>query len=138
MSFAADLTCHMAKVHVKQGTSPPDLIHDSDIIEFLETHSAELGIFSDPNLLHADQVSPETLPSVLDFSPAGDSAQMGYHERPDTDSDETYYNGRGSKRVAKSMTARSVSPQPKIFQCRGYGSCRMVFLQAEDLARHVR
>ena len=32
----------------------------------------------------------------------------------------------------------SRSGKPKLFQCTGYGDCRMVFTRSEHLARHMR
>ncbi|KAI8068070.1 hypothetical protein BC940DRAFT_238535, partial [Gongronella butleri] len=33
---------------------------------------------------------------------------------------------------------RSRTGKPKLFQCTGYGNCRMVFTRSEHLARHMR
>ncbi|CAO3576043.1 unnamed protein product [Absidia cylindrospora] len=33
---------------------------------------------------------------------------------------------------------RSRGGKPKLFQCTGYGDCRMVFTRSEHLARHMR
>ncbi|KAK9457873.1 hypothetical protein V1511DRAFT_454880 [Dipodascopsis uninucleata] len=35
-------------------------------------------------------------------------------------------------------TRRSKSKPPKVFQCTGYGDCRMTFTRSEHLARHIR
>lgn len=47
--------------------------------------------------------------------------------------DDLYSQDNKSETSSKGSSAKS-----KMFQCTGYGECRMVFTRSEHLARHMR
>ncbi|KAI8150183.1 hypothetical protein BJV82DRAFT_586178 [Fennellomyces sp. T-0311] len=40
--------------------------------------------------------------------------------------------------IKKSRSSHSTESKPKLFQCKGFGDCHMVFTRSEHLARHTR
>ena len=45
---------------------------------------------------------------------------------------------RGSKAGSSEKKDAATNPSATVFQCCGFGDCRMVFTRSEHLARHVR
>lgn len=67
--------------------------------------------------------------SMLPSSSSSLSIMRNEHE----EEEDLYFQDNKSETSSKSGNAKS-----KMFQCTGYGECRMVFTRSEHLARHMR
>lgn len=65
--------------------------------------------------------------------PSSSSSSLSMIRNEHEEEDDLYYQDNKSETSSKSGNAKS-----KMFQCTGYGECRMVFTRSEHLARHMR
>lgn len=81
---------------------------------------------------HLRKADSDPQPSGRNKRPRKSSDDAGIASRAEKDSDD-----EGSP-SSKSPNKADASGNVTMFQCRGFGDCRMVFTRSEHLARHVR
>ncbi|ODQ63892.1 hypothetical protein NADFUDRAFT_52880 [Nadsonia fulvescens var. elongata DSM 6958] len=98
-----------------------------------------------PSLPHENSTSDLVLHHpALDGNSANNSHDKNDHDPPRSENTLPDHKTNGSwnsstmQTASVSLAKRSKAKYAKVFQCTGYGDCRMMFTRSEHLARHIR
>ncbi|CEP14790.1 hypothetical protein [Parasitella parasitica] len=79
---------------------------------------------------HNENFNQNILPPISSNQPTSSLMKSNEQQK-----DDDLYNSQDSK---SETSSKNGNPKSKMFQCTGYGECRMVFTRSEHLARHMR